>query len=96
MDRIEIINTDTGDQTVFPCNKWLSKNKEDGEIERDLYPLISQEELRKKSSSRSPQSKSNSFYDDYDTTNRRRGMAYDEDEFYDQNYRKKDKRRNEY
>jgi hypothetical protein len=25
---------------VFPCNKWLSKNKEDGEIGRDLYPLL--------------------------------------------------------
>ena len=24
---------------MFPCNKWLAKNKDDNEIARDLYPI---------------------------------------------------------
>ena len=46
MDRIEILNTETGENIAFPCNKWLSKNKEDGEISRDLYPQADENELR--------------------------------------------------
>ena len=26
-------------QVIFPCNKWLAKNKDDNEIARDLFPL---------------------------------------------------------
>ena len=40
MDRIEIIDPNTGNLIVFPCGKWLSKDKEDGEIERDLFPVV--------------------------------------------------------
>lgn len=55
LDRVEVVNTSTQEKTVFPCNKWLSKNKEDREIERDLYPLMDEEEKRRsKSDLRSP------------------------------------------
>ena len=40
IDRIEIKDPLSNKLYIFPCNKWLSKNKEDGEIGRDLYPLI--------------------------------------------------------
>lgn len=33
----------TNEITVFPCNRWLSKDKEDGEIGRDLFPEIAEE-----------------------------------------------------
>lgn len=36
----------------FPCNKWLDKTKDDGKIERELFPIESSES-RSKSPSRS-------------------------------------------
>lgn len=36
--------------TTFPCGRWLSKEKEDGEIARDLYP----EDTKSRDSSKSP------------------------------------------
>ncbi|TSK72011.1 Lipoxygenase homology domain-containing protein 1 [Bagarius yarrelli] len=38
LDRVEITNTANGVTTVFPCDKWLDKNKADGKIKRVLYP----------------------------------------------------------
>lgn len=32
-------NPENGEVTIFPCEKWLSRQKEDGEIMRVLYPL---------------------------------------------------------
>jgi len=39
LDRVEIKDPHTGRTILFPCNKWLSKDKEDGEIARDLFPV---------------------------------------------------------
>jgi hypothetical protein len=33
-------DTQTNTNYIFPCNKWLSRSKEDGEIARDLFVLI--------------------------------------------------------
>lgn len=95
MDRVEILNTETGENTVFPCNKWLSKNKEDGEIARDLYPLMDEREMRRKQqNSRSPRRE-----DNYEPTpnSKRRSAAYD-DEFgaFERNAGRRDRWRNEY
>ncbi|KAI5096357.1 lipoxygenase-like domain-containing protein 1, partial [Silurus meridionalis] len=38
LNRVEITNTANGVTTVFPCDKWLDKNKADGKIKRVLYP----------------------------------------------------------
>ena len=57
MDRVEIKDPHTGKSIVFPCNKWLSKDKEDGEIARDLFPVLSSNDSERGSreSSRSRQ-----------------------------------------
>jgi hypothetical protein len=39
LEKIEVLNMTTNHQVVFPCNKWLAKNKDDNEIARDLYPI---------------------------------------------------------
>ncbi|XP_035377622.1 lipoxygenase homology domain-containing protein 1-like [Electrophorus electricus] len=36
--RVEVTNTANGVTTVFPCGKWLDKNRADGRTERVLYP----------------------------------------------------------
>ena len=53
LDKIEIKNLSTNETTVFPCNRWLSKEKEDGEIGRDLFPEISED--RSREAPRNPQ-----------------------------------------
>ena len=32
---------DTDETTEFPCNQWLGKKHDDGEIQRDLLPMHS-------------------------------------------------------
>ena len=95
MDRVEILNTETGENTVFPCNKWLSKNKEDGEISRDLYPLMDEREIRRsKQNSRSPRRENN-----YEPTpnSKHRGGAYDDElAAFEKNAGRRDRWRNEY
>jgi hypothetical protein len=49
LDRIEVKNMQTGRTVVFPCNKWLARDKEDGEIARDLLPLNDKSESRESS-----------------------------------------------
>lgn len=95
MDRVEILNTETGENTVFPCNKWLSKNKEDGEIARDLYPLMDEREMKRKQNSRSPRREDN--YESTPNSKHRGGGAY-EDEFaaFERNAGRRDRWRNEY
>lgn len=39
LDKVEVINTETGAKTAFPCNRWLGKKHDDGEIQRDLLPI---------------------------------------------------------
>ncbi|CAD5121003.1 DgyrCDS9547 [Dimorphilus gyrociliatus] len=38
LDKVEIECPSEGRNYIFPCGKWLAKGKEDGLIERDLYP----------------------------------------------------------
>ncbi|KAL3842214.1 hypothetical protein ACJMK2_020253, partial [Sinanodonta woodiana] len=38
LDRVEITNRSTGVVTLFPCERWLDKDKDDFAISRDLYP----------------------------------------------------------
>jgi hypothetical protein len=40
LDRIEVTNLGTSATTVFPCGKWLDKEKGDKQIARDLFPKI--------------------------------------------------------
>lgn len=39
LDKVEVINQDTHETTTFPCNRWLGKKHDDGEIQRDLLPI---------------------------------------------------------
>jgi hypothetical protein len=36
LERIEIRNEDTDGEWTFPCNRWLARDEDDGEIERVL------------------------------------------------------------
>lgn len=36
LDRVRIRNEDTDHEWVFPCNRWLARDEDDGEIERML------------------------------------------------------------
>uniref|UniRef100_A0A8D0GZA6 Lipoxygenase homology PLAT domains 1 n=1 Tax=Sphenodon punctatus TaxID=8508 RepID=A0A8D0GZA6_SPHPU len=37
LEKVEILNDTTEEEYVFQCERWLSKKKEDGKIERILY-----------------------------------------------------------
>jgi hypothetical protein len=36
LDRVSIRNEDTDQEWTFPCNRWLARDEDDGEIERML------------------------------------------------------------
>ena len=36
LERVEIVNTATSKKTTFQCQKWLDKDKGDGEIVREI------------------------------------------------------------
>jgi PLAT/LH2 domain len=36
LDRIVVRNLDTHEEWAFPCNRWLARDEDDGEIERTL------------------------------------------------------------
>lgn len=36
LDRITVLNEDSGEEWSFPCNRWLARHEDDGEIERTL------------------------------------------------------------
>jgi len=38
LDKVFIINPKTNQRWVFPCNRWMAKNEDDGKIERTLFP----------------------------------------------------------
>ena len=58
---MEVKDSQTGQTYVFPCQKWLSKSKEDGEISRDLFPLTNERSVSRNSTSRSPRTSSRDF-----------------------------------
>ena len=37
LDRIDVRSELSGKGFSFPCNRWLDKNEDDGEIARDLF-----------------------------------------------------------
>lgn len=39
LDRVEVVNTETNERTIFPCERWLGKKHDDHEIKRDLLPI---------------------------------------------------------
>jgi len=39
LDKVEVINLETDETIVFPCNRWLGRKHDDHEIERDLLPM---------------------------------------------------------
>ena len=41
LDKVEVINMETNETIVFPCNRWLGKKHDDHEIQRDLLPMHS-------------------------------------------------------
>lgn len=54
-------DSQTGQTYVFPCQKWLSKSKEDGEIQRDLFPLTNERSASRNSTSKSPRASVRDF-----------------------------------
>ena len=40
LDKIEVIDQEENDTSLFHCERWLSKNKDDGKIERSLYVKV--------------------------------------------------------
>lgn len=38
LDRVDIDCPSLGKKWLFPCKRWLAKNKDDGALERELYP----------------------------------------------------------
>ena len=38
MERIEIDCPKLGRKWYFPCGRWLAKGKDDGQLERELFP----------------------------------------------------------
>jgi lipoxygenase homology domain-containing protein 1 len=39
LDKVDVINMKTNQTVVFPCDRWLGKKHDDGEIQRDLFPM---------------------------------------------------------
>ncbi len=39
LDKVEVVNLDNDDRTLFPCNRWLGKKHDDHQIQRDLLPM---------------------------------------------------------
>lgn len=60
VERVEVTDSKTGQTYVFPCQKWLSKSKEDGEIQRDLFPLTNKRSASR-STSKSPRTSVKDF-----------------------------------
>ena len=38
LDRVEVDAPSLGCKWIFPCGRWLAKDKDDGQLERELYP----------------------------------------------------------
>ena len=44
LDKVMIDVPSLGQRSVFPCGRWLDKNKDDGQLERELLPGTDTEE----------------------------------------------------
>ncbi|XP_012940880.1 lipoxygenase homology domain-containing protein 1 [Aplysia californica] len=40
LERVEILNLATNSTIVFPCSKWLAKDKGDGELSREIFAKV--------------------------------------------------------
>ena len=38
LEKVEIDCPSLGQKWYFPCGRWLAKDKDDGKLERELYP----------------------------------------------------------
>ncbi|CAB4019689.1 lipoxygenase homology domain-containing 1-like, partial [Paramuricea clavata] len=45
LDKVEIDSKSLGTRWVFPCGRWLDKGKDDGLLERELYPVEDAEQV---------------------------------------------------
>ena len=45
LDKVEIDSKSLGTRWVFPCGRWFDKGKDDGLLERDLYPVEDGEQV---------------------------------------------------
>ena len=39
LDKVEIDAPALGKRWYFPCGRWLDKGEDDGQIERELFPV---------------------------------------------------------
>ena len=44
LDKVIIDAPSLGQKVVFPCGRWLDKDKDDGQLERELLPGVDTEE----------------------------------------------------
>lgn len=44
LDKVEIDAPSLGKRWCFPCGRWLDKKEDDGQIERELFPVESRTE----------------------------------------------------
>ena len=44
LDKVIIDVPSLGQKAVFPCGRWLDKGKDDGQLERELFPGVDTEE----------------------------------------------------
>lgn len=47
LNKVEIDIPSLGRRLQFPCGRWIDKSKDDGALERELYPLAEAEESYK-------------------------------------------------
>jgi hypothetical protein len=88
--QIEVIDTHRNNRYLLPCDKWLSREKEDKEIARELYPLIN--DVEKVTSSMS--SRKNNYDENYQSRSlsfRSDKKKYDFDDFELEKYNLRDK-----
>ena len=46
LDRVEVKDPVDEDKSIFHCERWLAKNKDDGKIERSFYVKVRTEFIR--------------------------------------------------
>ena len=44
LDKVIMDAPSLGQRVVFPCGRWLDKDKDDGQLERELFPGVDTEE----------------------------------------------------
>ena len=66
LDRVEIEDRLEEKTTVFPCNRWLATNEDDGQICRELVPVDSRKLALQRKRSMSRKSSARSIVDGVD------------------------------